>query len=99
VGRGDGAAQDAALVDVLADGIGGEFAVSAARGDDRQLTDKGGLSLQDRRLAADRRESVRSLSRRLDPHLALAVIALTSGLQHGGATEPGQGRTDVGGAV
>jgi hypothetical protein len=85
------AAQDAALVVVLAQGIDRRRAVTPAHRDDRQLADEVASRLEDHRDAAQGFEGRPGLGGVLHPALTLAVIAFAPGLHQRRRAHLGEG--------
>src|SRR5690606_20718920 len=90
-GGGGGGLQHPVLVDVLAQGIDGDRAVAAPRGDDRQFALEDGGGLQHGGTAADGVEGGLGVGGGADPHLALAIIAFAARLQEGGQAKRADG--------
>ncbi|MNT06940.1 hypothetical protein D3C72_1416270 [compost metagenome] len=94
-GGGQGGFQHPVGVDVLAQRIDGDRAVTAARGDHRQFAVEDGGGFQNGGAATDGVEGGLGVGGVPDPDLALAVIAFAAGLQQGGQAK----RLDGGGEV
>ena len=88
-GGGQGGAQDAAFVPVLAQRIDRHMAVPVAGGDNRQFAHEGRLGLQNGRTTPQAFQGGGRVLDGVDPDLTLAVIAFAAGLQEGGQPQFG----------